>query len=490
MPTGGGKTAIFSWIAMMAAQRGGRILILVHRQELLRQCSASLDRLGVRHGLIAAGCGWMAESVQVASVQTLVRRMGRLDWQPTLIIIDECHHAVAGSWRKVIDACPEALLLGVTATPQRLDGRGLSDVFQHMVVGPSIADLTAMGYLSPTRVYVPPMKANLKGVRTRGGDYDIRELNNRMDTARVTGDAVEHYSRVCSGAPAIAFCVTVEHAKHVAEQFREAGYRAESLDGAMNSSHRAQLIADLGAGRLDVLTSCEIVSEGTDIPVVTAAILLRPTQSEGLYLQQVGRVLRPAPGKEFAVILDHVGNTLTHGLPSEEREWSLEGKKKRDNKAAPSVRVCPQCFAAHTPTPKCPCCGFIYQEPGGRATKFEASDGELAEVVHGFKTGDRVEVFVRDSWAAGYEFRGDAQDGKIWVAWPADNYNSRIVPDPWLEPLERVRADRSFKKQEQSNAQTLQELIAVGHRRGYKNPVGWARHIYQARQSRSAARMA
>ncbi len=286
LPTGGGKTFTFAYVASQSAAKGGTCLILVHRQELLKQASRSLDKLGVSHGLIAPGCAFSPRKVQVASVQTLVRRMHKLPWRPDLIIIDEAHHAVAGSWRRVLAYYPEARVLGVTATPCRTDGLGLGEVFSDLVIGPSIADLTAQGFLTPTKIYAPPLSVDLSGVRSRGGDYAKDDLQKAIDRPAITGDAVAHYRRICPGAPAIAFCVSVEHAKHVANQFREIGFRAQSLDGAMADDDRARAIDDLGLGRLDVLTSCDIVSEGTDIPVVTAALLLRPTQSEGLYLQQ------------------------------------------------------------------------------------------------------------------------------------------------------------------------------------------------------------
>lgn len=334
LPTGGGKTVVFCHISEGATKRGKSVWIVVHRQELLYQCSRALEGLGVMHGLIAPGFTPGIEHVQVASVQTLVKRLdsGRAA-PPDLIVLDEAHHATAGSWRKIIEACPNSRLLGVTATPVRLDGQGLGvaggGVFDALVSGPTIPELIAQGFLSPPVVYAPPTQLDLSGVRMVGGDYAQGEIGRRMDKPTITGDVVAHYRRICNGAPAIAFCASVEHAKHVAADFRGAGFRAESLDGKMPDGQRKTLIDELGRGHLNVLTSCDIVSEGTDIPVVMAAILLRPTASMGLYLQQVGRALRPAPGKTRAVILDHVGNCLRHGLPDEDREWSLAGVVRR-----------------------------------------------------------------------------------------------------------------------------------------------------------------
>jgi superfamily II DNA or RNA helicase len=438
LPTGGGKTFTFSWIAQSAVARGGRVLVLVHRQELLMQASRSLDSLGVPHGLIAARFSMnLLQPVQVASVQTLVRRMDALHWEPDLIIVDEAHHAVAGSWRKVLDRYSSARVLGVTATPCRADGRGLGDVFDELVIGPSVRWLMSEGHLTPARVYAPPQVVDLSGVRRQGGDYQRGELGLRMDNRTITGDAVEHYRRICGGLPAIAFCVSVAHAEHVAEQFRAAGFRSESLDGSMDDALRRERIASLADGRLQVLTSCDIVSEGTDIPVVSAAILLRPTMSTGLYLQQVGRVLRPAPGKEHAIVLDHVGNVLRHGLPEEDRDWTLEGTSARRGQQVPAVRQCPKCFTAHSPRPACPTCGHVYQSDPTERVPVTAG-GELIEL--------------------------DAARRQL---------------------LEQERKRARYR--EQAQAQTLEQLIELGRQRGYKNPVAWAEHVHRSRQNSNGA---
>ena len=443
LPTGGGKTFVFCYIAANAAQRGNRTLILVHRQELLRQTSDSLKALGVRHGLIAPGAPpRFGELVQVASVQTIVRRFDQFEragWSPELIVPDEAHHATAGTWRTVINRWQAARILGVTATPCRMDGRGLEDVFDDLVEGPQIAELIDEGHLAPPTVYAPPVVADLSGVRMRAGDYAKNELAERVDRPTVTGDAVEHYGRICPGTPAIAFCVSVAHAEHVAEQFRLAGWRAASLDGSMSDVERKARIADLGEGRLHVLTSCDIISEGTDIPVVGAAILLRPTKSLGLYLQQVGRALRLYPGKTEAVILDHVGNVSTHGLPDEPREWTLEGRAKgqrqKSDDGPPPPVTCGGCFRQirRPAPPACPSCGHKIAGPD-RMQGLQQQAGELKKIT--------------------------AEDRKAIAA---------------------------HRKQDQAMAGTMQELVALGHRRGYKNPQGWAWRVFSKRKSNKMA---
>ena len=423
-PTGAGKTIILAAITQCAAARGRRILILVHRRELIHQASAKLAAIGVDHGVIAAGITPASAPVQVASVQTLIRRIQHAA-QPDLIVIDEAHHGVAGSWRKVIDHWSNSLLLGVTATPVRQDGRGLGIVFDRLVLGPSTAELMAAGYLTPARIYAPPPIADLTGIHRRAGDYAIDEAAERMDRPTVTGDAISHYQRIGAGQPAIAFCCNVKHAEHVCAAFNHAGVQAATLLGCTDPVRRDATVAGFAAGAIHVLVTVDVVSEGFDIPAAGCAILLRPTQSLGLYLQQVGRVLRPAPGKTHAVVLDHVGNVHRHGWPDDPREWSLDDRVARvrtTDVQTPTVRTCPECFAAFKPAPICPCCGA---QCITQARQLKQVDGDLQELKR-------------------------------------EAVQQRVT--------------------ERKKAHTLQQLIAVGQARGMKNPVAWARHVHNARQ--------
>jgi superfamily II DNA or RNA helicase len=422
-PTGMGKTVIFAAITQAAAARGRQVLILVHRRELIHQASAKLAAIGVDHGLIAAGIPPENASVQVASVQTLIRRLDRAA-TPDLIIIDEAHHAVAGNtWGRIIDHWPNSLLLGVTATPVRQDGRGLGSMFDHLVLGPSTAELIATGYLSPARIYAPPPVADLAAIQRRAGDYAIDEAADRMDRPTVTGDAITHYQRIGAGQSAIAFCCNVKHAEHVCNAFNAAGICSATLLG--NTTDRDALVARFAAGFIDVLVTVDVVSEGFDCPGAAVAILLRPTQSLGLYLQQIGRVLRPATGKAAAIILDHVGNVHRHGFPDDHREWSLDDRVARvrtTDVQAPTVRTCPECFAAFKPAPICPSCGAACAPP---ARVIRQQDGDLQELKR-------------------------------------EAVQQRVT--------------------ERKKAHTLQQLIAVGQARGMKNPVAWAKHVHNARQ--------
>ena len=358
-PTGAGKTVLFAHITSNAIAKGKRAYIVAHRAEIVEQISGALDRLGVRHGRIQPGHRQTDDLCQVAMVQTLARRLDRLP-APDLLTIDEAHHGIAGTWSAVSGAYLRARILGVTATPQRLDGRGLGDAFDVMVVGPTARYLIDRGFLAQYQYLAPPTDVDTSAIKSRLGDYSVEELAALMDKKVLTGSAIEHYRQHLNGRPAIAFCVTVAHAEHVADEFRQAGYRAASVDGTMDKTERRRRIAAIGDGELQVLTSCELISEGVDVPVVAGAILLRPTQSLGMHLQQVGRCLRPKPDGSAAVILDHAGNVRRHGLPDKIHAWSLDSKKKKP--AADPVRTCEVCYRVFA------------VEPGWRA-KAECGEG-------------------------------------------------------------------------------------------------------------------
>ena len=418
-PTGAGKTVIIAAVLQGIAARGRSAMVLVHRRELIAQTSAKLTLADVPHGIIAAGVSGANASIQVASVQTLARRLDRIAAQPDFIVIDEAHHATAGTWGKALSHWPQALRLGVTATPVRQDGRGLGVVFDRLVLGPSTAELISGGFLCPARIYAPPPVADLSGLHRRAGDYAIDEAAERMDRPTVTGDAIAHYQRLAAGQRAIAFCCNVKHAEHVCAAFNHAGVKAATLLGCTDPLRRDATVARFAAGELQVLVTVDVVSEGFDIPAAGCAVLLRPTQSLGLYLQQVGRVLRPAPGKAAAIVLDHVGNVHRHGWPDDHREWSLHDRLKRAGAAgppAPSVRTCEVCFAAFKPAPVCPCCGTPAKLS---AREIQQRDGELQEL------------------------------------------------------------ERNQQRRQVGKARSLSELLTVAKQRGYSP--GWAYRIHQAR---------
>ena len=364
LPTGGGKTEVFTGITRTVAAERWEVWTFVHRRELIRQASEKLSRLGVRHGIIAPDHTLTEDHVQVCSIDTIGSRISTLVDRLARVrlgIVDEAHHTVAPKYQRVIELLINAMLLGVTATPFRLDGRGLGDDYSEAIDGPSVAELIEMGFLAPPAVFAPPVRVDLSLVHRRGGDYVAGELARAVDNPELTHAAVLNYARICPGTPMIAFCAGIEHARHVAAQFSAEGWAAASIDGEMPMARRDAAIHDLGTGRLHVLTSVDIISEGTDIPIVGGAILLRPTKSTALFLQQIGRTLRLYQGKTESIILDMVGNVAEHGMPTERRPWSLSGGLKGIERAVGATRRCQWCSYVCNAGPKrCPRCDTRY----------------------------------------------------------------------------------------------------------------------------------
>jgi DNA repair protein RadD len=424
-PTGSGKTVMFSEFTHQLKAKGRRVLILAHRDELLDQISESLNNFNVEHSVMKAGSAVSKAQVVVGSVMTCVRReMPSFDF----IIHDESHHVTLNSgWGKIIKQINPKWMLGVTATPCRLDGAPLGEVFDSMILAPSTRWLINNGYLSSYRAFAAS-SPNLKGVKSRAGDFISSQVEELMNTPQITGSAIKEYELHANGKRAIVFCSTVKHAEQVRDEFLNAGHSAESLDGTMDKLTRKSIVNNFKLGKIKILTSVNVVSEGFDLPAIEAAILLRPTQSLSLYLQQVGRALRTYEGKQHAIILDHAGNIQRHGLPCLEREWSLDKKIKpvKSTESEPSVKICPQCFGAQTSTNKtCVYCQFNFPV---KTKEIEVQDGELKEI--------------------------------------------------------DLNAARLNKRIENRSAQTFEELVRLGRQRGYKNPKGWAYFMTQARGKR------
>jgi DNA repair protein RadD len=427
LPTGGGKTVTASTVVHGAAQRGNGTWWLTHRRELADQASQTFHDLGIPHGTVQAG--YVSDRhalVQVASIQTIVRRIRELP-PPALLVFDEAHHIGATTWETIFHAFPEAKILGLTATPWRLDGQGLGNWFSHMVSGPTVAELISTGSLSPYRLFAPATP-DLSDVKTAAGDYQRGALAKAMDKPAIVGDAIGHYRRLCPGKRAVVFAAGVENSKHIVAQFAAAGIPAEHVDGSMTNEARDGAVDRFRRGETLILSNADLFGEGFDVPAIEAAILLRPTKSLSLYLQQVGRALRPADDKAEAIILDHAGNSLKHGLPDDEREWSLDDRERRRRSEGSDVpvRQCEECFFVFRPAPKCPSCGHV---AAVRTRELEVVEGSLEEV---------------------------------------------------------KRAAQVEKRREVGRARTIDDLIRIGVERGYKNPAYWAQKVMQGRGSIAA----
>jgi DNA repair protein RadD len=446
LATGGGKTPTFCWIIQLALSKGKRVLVLAHRHELLTQCSRKLTEIGVPHGLISPNYrGNISKPVQVASIQTMVKRVDRLKLKFDLIVIDETHLAIADSYRKVLSHYPKAKILGVTGTASRLDGRGLGrkwgGIYDEIIVGPSIKQLISEGYLVPMRVFTTEAP-DISGVRITGGEYNAKDIEKIVDKPKIVGDCVSHYLKYANGRPFIAFCCSVEHAQHTAEAFRNTGVRVVSLSGNDGMEKRAGVLADLEAGKLDGITNAQLYIEGLDIVRVSCIILTSPTNSLTRYLQSVGRGMRPAPDKQDCILLDHAGSVLRFGLPDDDREWTLAGRevRRKTESTEASVRICSTCFAAtRAPAVRCSNCG----------TEFPVLPREVKQI-----------------------------DGELQEVRP-------LTPEQIAE-----QAAKRQTRIEQGRADSLEALIALGRQRGYQEGrvQRWAEYVWQARQKKQSQR--
>ena len=413
LATGGGKTLIFSAIARGAAARHNRVLILVHRREILQQTLAKLHALGVTSGQIAAGRPMTLDTIQTGMIQTVARRLHMIK-RPDILIMDECHHVTGeNTYGTVARYWSEVTRLGFSATPIRMDGRGLGETFAEIVNGPTMAELVAAGWLSTPMIFRPPEEVTAE-YHVKRGDFDTAEQQRVMSSRKIVGDVVSHYRKHFDGLPAICFCVSVEHSRLMAATFNAAGYRAASVWGDMPDVERDTALRGLGDGSIQVITSCDLINEGFDTPAVSGVILLRRTMSLGLYLQQVGRALRPFPGKDRAVILDHVGNYYLHGHVLADREWSLDSQKREKGERAPTTVTCSKCYAVLPGKPrKCPYCGFSFSDAPPRDQKpFKIIEAELIEA--GVPDAQQHAAFLASIQAADAKTRQRALLGKAF----------------------------------------------------------------------------
>jgi superfamily II DNA or RNA helicase len=468
-PTGSGKTVIAGALIAAAASSGRRVLFLAHRRELIQQASKKLYGVGVDHGTIQAGFRPRpGERVQVASIATLharAIRSNKIEMPPAdLVVVDEAHHCRAWTYRRLLEAYPDAVILGMTATPCRSDGRGLGNIFECIVECPPVAELIAAGHLVPTKVYAPS-RPDLTGVRVERGDYVEKQLAERMDDQKLVGDIVTHWLRLSERRRTVVFTTGVAHSVHIRDEFRASGVWAEHIDGSTPVEERDAILARLAAGTVEVVCNCMVLTEGWDQSEVSCLVLARPTRHMGLYRQMVGRVLRPAPGKADALILDHAGAVFEHGFVEEPVIWTLREDRRAENPVqanrscyqAPKLATCPECSAVRFEGRPCTACGW---RPQPKPQAFDVAEGDLGEVDRQRKVRQQVygaaekENFRRQLlWIAGergYKPGWAAHKFKEKFGhWPSFGSPEPMAPDEGTRSWVRSRQIRYAKAMQQ-----------------------------------------
>lgn len=440
VPTGGGKTLTAASMIISALGKGKRSLFVAHRKELIDQTVAAFSRLGITSvGVIRSSDRRRDSSqpIQVASVQTLARRQQQ-DFD--LVFVDEAHRSNAATYTEhVFERHAKAVIIGLSATPCRADGRPLGTHFDELIVGAKYSELIAGGHISAPLVYSTPVLPDLSTVRTSSGDYNREDLEDAMNRGALIGDLFAQWSKH-PRQRTVVFAVGVAHSLAIVDRFRAEGVRAEHLDGTTNEAERSAILARLESGETELVSNVGVLCEGWDLPSCKRLILARPTKSLGLYMQMGGRIFRPWNG-ETPIVLDHGGNVDRHGLPHEDREWSLTKKQKKGS-GAPPVKACPACFAFISAAAKnCPHCGHLFV-----STSAQPEDEEPIIVDLALRTLDGDDAKLK-FFRATYK---KARERGYKLGYVIHEYRDRFGVDPdrsWVSALKTdYRADDEWKK--------------------------------------------
>ena len=406
-PCGFGKTVVLSHVTSLANYKNKRIIFAVHRKELIYQTASTFDKFGLDYSFIASGrpCD-RSKSIFIASIPTLRNRLEEFDTD--FLIVDEAHLSMASTWQKVINYYRErgAYILGCSASPRRLDGKGLGNNFEVMVKGPPPRWLIENGYLANYRLFAPS-QPDLSGLHSIGGDYRKDELGALMNKPKITGDAISHWKKYADGKKTIVYAVSIEHSKAIAQSFRDEGVPALHVDGETDDEIRMGAMRDLADGKLLVICNVQLMTEGVDLSAlagkdvtIECIVNLRPTQSLALWTQICGRGLRRKA--EPAIILDHAGASIMLGLPDDDIDWQLshEMPTKKSKLEIPPPRVCGKCFGcSRAGSQKCSLCGEPFPV---EAREVDQVEGELSEMDIAAQRAERQEK-NRQAWARNSE---------------------------------------------------------------------------------------
>lgn len=352
-PCGSGKTVIASSIMQDAIKKGNKVWFIVHRSELMKQANDTLERYGIPK-----------KNIEVYMVQSLAHKLDKIKEEPNLIIVDECQHSSSSTYRKIINQYPNAYILGLSATPTRLTGKPLGDIYETIISEVTAKQLIEMKYLADYSYYAPELNIDFNNIKIKAGDYDTEDVNRAMSKAKIYGDIIKTYKKLANNKKTILYCASIEYSKKMEKLFSENGYKIKHFDGTTPEKERQQIVEDFRNNKIQMLTNVDLIGEGFDVPDCECVLLLRPTQSLNLFIQSSTRCLRKN-GDKKAIIIDYVNNIQKHGLPTMDRQWSLDKKvKEYDNEnddGTLKIRVCKECFSTFEGGDVCPYCGAEYE---------------------------------------------------------------------------------------------------------------------------------
>lgn len=432
LPTGGGKTAIATFILLGLVKNQKRGWFICHREELINQTSLTLTRFGVPHSFIAAGMEYDPNAaIHIVSIDTLKSRLAEVQF-PDFAIWDEAHHLVAPTWLSVKESMSRTKHVGLTATPELLDGSGLGVAFSRLILGPTAKELIACGHLADFDFFGPTMP-DLTQIKTQMGDYSRSGAASLMSRPTIVSDVVKSWVNLAGGRITIGFAPNRATSILMTERFNAAGIPAMHIDGSMGKKARASAAKKLASGEIRVLWNVNLLSEGYDLSAqagtdvtIDCMIDASPTQSLARFLQRCGRPLRPKADGSKAVIIDCSGNWTRHGLPNTHREWSLDAKKRSrgaDNDNV-LIRQCMQCYYVHDPAPVCPACG--HRHPVQERPVKEDTAAELKRI-EAEQHEQRMQDLKQGLWACKTldDFKGLAARMGYSPGWAWHRYNAR-----------------------------------------------------------------
>ncbi|HIP38990.1 MAG TPA: DEAD/DEAH box helicase [Desulfocapsa sulfexigens] len=465
--TGAGKTIIYGDIIRRAVEKGNKCLFLVHRRNLAHQFRETIENeFYIGCGIIMAGEEFESGlSVYCSTIQTYSKRMDLYELEfnqfwidADIILTDESHASVSATYRKVLDAYRDKIIIGCTATPVRADGRGLGAVYDKLLDVAGTKRLTDEGFLSPVR-YFAPREIDLSKVKEQMGDYQKKSLARVVDRPKIIGDIVDSWLKLAEGRKTIVFAVNVAHSRHLAEAFNHVGVGAIHLDAKSADDERASAFAKMENGVIKIICNNLLYVEGMDVPDVSCIVMARPTKSIGLYRQAVGRGMRLSKDKEDLIVIDHGNVVREHGFVTDEIEWILDDKEKAwTKKQKPKEKrpvKCRSCHEIFESASKCPVCGTEVRSFG---KPVEAADGELEELTDKKKPATlhekriflgMLKYYVKEN-GKNHKMVYGAYRGRFGV-WPSPKVNnvSPIKPDQLFKSYmlhQRIKYARSMEK--------------------------------------------